>query len=43
MLVNSFLFTDIFWLGSFPPYSIAGIKPLARSLLFAPEVKFSLL
>ena len=42
MLDNSFLLTDIFWFGSFPPYNIAGINPFALSLLFEPEVNFSL-
>ncbi len=42
ILDNSFLLTEMFKLFSFPPYRIAGIKPLARKLLFEPVVNFYL-
>ena len=43
ILEISFLLTEIFLLGSLPPYKIAGIKPLARSLLLEPVERLSLL
>ena len=43
MTFDNSLLTVIFWFGSFPPYKIAGIKPLALNLLFEPDVNLSLL